>query len=318
MQSTLVDQLRTLSRLCTWLDSETQPALTVENASQWLRTGVGSGCALPYSTWVSSPQNSVSQSVTVPWPTAVAGASLASTTRSGHPCGSRPGNSAAGEATYRRQVVGYEACWRPAMHRVILCPDMNPFLTFSSKLESCVSFTLPPIVVVRSVLDRCLIAVCSFFGLLLLGGALSAPLQTLLMLLSALSPILAPYCAACARNARFRSHPHTGVFIGRARASREPGGRLRVTVSDVDGSLARTVSYDSSLEEGLRGPVEAYALVVSDEPGFRKCSAVGEIYLPTLRRWVSEYPYVRRKPFQEVAVQADLFVRANPRPVGSG
>lgn len=166
---------------------------------------------------------------------------------------------------------------------------------------------------VSKILDRVLYAAVGALVLLLFGGGLSRALRLLLLIISLSLPVLVPFAKACLHNTHLRQHPHTGVFLGTATASATPTapGRVRVSIADTDGAASSEGAASASA--GLvRGGMAGFALVVGDDASFQQFRGVGALYVPEAGAWIGDYPYVRRRQFQEVAVHADLLARANP------
>jgi hypothetical protein len=163
------------------------------------------------------------------------------------------------------------------------------------------------------ILDRVLFAALGAVLLLLFGGGLSKALRLILYVGCALLPILLPFSKACLHNTRLRTHPYTGVFLGATTSSATPiaAGRIRVSIADVDGEAAAEGTADSASGRVRLGMV-GFALVVADDAGFGRFRGVGAVYVPEAGAWVGDYPYVRRRYFQEVSVHADLVARASP------
>lgn len=168
-----------------------------------------------------------------------------------------------------------------------------------------------------AVLDRSAAAAAATALLLLLGAALPPLLRALLHAAAAALPLLVPFLAACARNARLRAHPHTALFLGTVAAPAPLSPSVtRLTLRSASG--AASAPAPAAAAARARPGMAGFALVVADEPEFRVFRAVGELHVPDAALWASDggYPYVRRRAFQQAAVAADLAARADPWPAG--
>ena len=131
-----------------------------------------------------------------------------------------------------------------------------------------------------------------------------------------------PILEASRRNATLRRYPSAALFDGkvvdaftqeRVESRREQAnerGTLELVenrrtwmvleLADEDGYLAR-LSFPMLKPHGqIRPGTPVRCLVLSDRKDFSRVASISDAWLPTLRLWVGEYPFLLRPAFEEL------------------
>jgi hypothetical protein len=182
----------------------------------------------------------------------------------------------------------------------------------------------------RKLLQRVLIAV--------IGGVLSLLISQTLLFSSQIGPVFlvtgfvfflyvlwGPILEAGRRNATLRRYPAAAIFEGvvgdlftrevvenrREQASRE--GRLELVenrrtwlcleLEDEEGYLGRVRFPIEKKHQQIRRGMVVRALVLSERPDFSRVGAISDAWLPQLKLWAGEYPYLLRPAFEELCLR---------------
>ena len=182
----------------------------------------------------------------------------------------------------------------------------------------------------RKLLQRVLISV--------VGGVLTLLISQTLLFSSRLGPVLlvvgvvfflyllwGPILEAGRRNATLRRYPAAALFEGRIRAlftrevvedRREQANRdgrlelvenrrtwLCLELEDEDGYLGQLRFPYEKRHQTIRPGMVVRTLVLSERKDFSRIGALSDGWLPQLKEWVGEYPYLLRPAFEELCLR---------------
>ena len=182
----------------------------------------------------------------------------------------------------------------------------------------------------RKLLQRVLISV--------IGGVLSLLISQTLLFSSQFGPVFlvigvtfalyllwGPIVEAARRNASLRRYPAAAIAEARIadlytrevvesrreQANRE--GRLELVenrrtwlcleLEDEDGDLARLRFPMEKKHQAIRPGMLVRTLVLSERTDFSRIGAISDAWLPQLKLWVGEYPYLLRPAFEELCLR---------------
>ena len=134
-----------------------------------------------------------------------------------------------------------------------------------------------------------------------------------------------PIVEASRRNATLRRYPAAAIFEGEVadlftqevvedrREQADNTGRLELVenrrtwlcleLEDDEGYLGQLrFPYDKKHKAIRRGMV-VRALVLSERPDFARIGAISDAWIPQLKLWVGEYPYLLRPAFEELCLR---------------
>jgi len=182
----------------------------------------------------------------------------------------------------------------------------------------------------RRLLQRVLISV--------IGGVISLLISQTLLFRSQGGPIFlvvgfvfllyilwGPILEAGRRNAVLRRYPAAALFEGRVadlytrevvEDRREQAGRegrlelvenrrtwLCLELEDEEGYLGVVRFPFEKRHQPIRRGMVARAVVLSDRRDFSRVAAISDAWLPQLKLWVGEYPYLLRPAFEELCLR---------------
>ena len=182
----------------------------------------------------------------------------------------------------------------------------------------------------RRLLQRVLISV--------IGGVISLLISQTLLFRSQGGPIFlvvgfvfllymmwGPILEAGRRNAALRRYPAAALFEGRVadlytrevvEDRREQAGRegrlelvenrrtwLCLELEDEEGYLGVVRFPFEKRHQQIRRGMVARAVVLSDRRDFSRVAAISDAWLPQLKLWVGEYPYLLRPAFEELCLR---------------
>ena len=182
----------------------------------------------------------------------------------------------------------------------------------------------------RKLLQRLLISV--------IGGVIALLISQTLLFSSKLGPVMlvvgvvfllyllwGPIIEAGSRNATLRRYPAAALFEGRVadRFSREVvesrreqanrQGRLELVedrrtwlcleLEDEDGYLGQLRFPLEKRHDKIRPGMVVRALVLSERRDFSRIGAISDGWLPQIKEWVGEYPYLLRPAFEELCLR---------------
>ncbi|MEX1317436.1 MAG: hypothetical protein AB1Z22_09965 [Synechococcaceae cyanobacterium] len=182
----------------------------------------------------------------------------------------------------------------------------------------------------RKLLQRVLISV--------IGGVLTLLISQTLAFRSQFSPVLlvagvvfllyvlwGPILEAGRRNATLRRYPAAAIFEGQVadlftrevveeqREQADRSGRLQMVenrrtwltleLEDEDGYLGRLRFPMDKKHQPIRRGMVVRTLVLSDRKDFSRVGALTDAWLPQLKLWVGEYPYLLRPAFEELCLR---------------
>ncbi|MGL6133674.1 MAG: hypothetical protein ACRC1L_05750 [Prochlorococcaceae cyanobacterium] len=182
----------------------------------------------------------------------------------------------------------------------------------------------------RKLLQRVLISVIVGVISLLVSQTLAfrsqfAPILLVVGVVALLYVLWGPIVEAGRRNATLRRYPAAAIFEGQVadlftrdvvedtREQADRSGRLQTVenrrtwltleLEDEDGYLGR-VSFpmDKKHQQIRRGTV-VRTLVLSDRKDFSRVAAFTDAWLPQLKLWVGDYPYLLRPAFEELCLR---------------
>lgn len=173
------------------------------------------------------------------------------------------------------------------------------------------------------ILKRVLISVVGVILVWLLLGFLGDVLQLLLGFTAGLYWLWAPVYWATRRNLRVRKYNYCGFWrgqvydvsiseelIGKEETVNQQGDlviienrerRLNLRVGDRTGFTTRTQVPLRRNHQLIRPGDPVEAAVFSHEPDLRQLSRISDLYFPTHRLWVSDYPVVSHEVFEQVS-----------------
>jgi len=182
----------------------------------------------------------------------------------------------------------------------------------------------------RKLLQRLLISV--------IGGVIALLISQTLLFSSKLGPVMlvvgvvfllymlwGPILEAGRRNATLRRYPAAAIFEGRVadRFSREVvesrreqanrEGRLELVedrrtwlcleLEDEEGYLGQLRFPLEKRHDKIRPGMLVRALVLSERRDFSRIGAISDGWLPQIKEWVGEYPYLLRPAFEELCLR---------------
>jgi hypothetical protein len=182
----------------------------------------------------------------------------------------------------------------------------------------------------RKLLQRLLISV--------IGGVIALLISQTLLFSSRLGPVMlvvgvvfilymlwGPIVEAGRRNATLRRYPAAAVFEGRVadlysrevvesrreQANRE--GRLELVedrrtwlcleLEDEEGYLGQLRFPMEKRHQAIRRGMVIRTLVLSERKDFSRIGALSDGWLPQIKEWVGEYPYLLRPAFEELCLR---------------
>lgn len=182
----------------------------------------------------------------------------------------------------------------------------------------------------RKLLQRVLISV--------IGGVIALLISQVLLFRSQAGPVFlvvgfvfllyvlwGPILEAGRRNATLRRYPAAAIFEGvvadlfrrevvedrREQANRQ--GRLELVenrrtwlcleLEDEDGYLGQIRFRFEKKHERIRPGMVIRCLVLSERKDFSRIGALSDGWLPQLKQWVGEYPYLLRPAFEELCLR---------------
>lgn len=175
-------------------------------------------------------------------------------------------------------------------------------------------------------LKRLLISVIAVVGVLLLTSFFGDEFhgfRLLFCIIAGLYWLWGPIYWATLRNMEMRRHPYSGFWrgevvdvyiteelIGKEETVNNRGElvivenrerRLNVEVEDETGFGTRLQVPLRRIHKGIAPGQVAEMLVLSYQPDLRNIVQTTDIYVPSLNRWVSDYPYLQREVFAQVS-----------------
>jgi hypothetical protein len=182
----------------------------------------------------------------------------------------------------------------------------------------------------RKLLQRVLIAV--------IGGVLTLLISQTLFFSSSFGPVLlvvgvvlllyvlwGPILEAGRRNATLRRFPAAALFEGEIadlytrdvveerREQADSSGRLELVentrtwlcleLADEEGDLGRIRFPMDKKHKALRRGMVVRVLVLSERADFSRIGAISDAWIPQLKLWVGEYPYLLRPAFEELCLR---------------
>ena len=156
------------------------------------------------------------------------------------------------------------------------------------------------------------------FAASLLGGLLSCS-APLFAVPAGLYWLWAPLLLAARRSAPLRRYACAGIWHARVLeaessgscvfdahgdafvARRRAGAVTRLLLGDDSGARVELEVPLQPEHRAVRPGTAAELLVLSEEPGLRRFFAVRETYLPELGLWISEYPFIQRRIFEDIS-----------------
>ena len=178
----------------------------------------------------------------------------------------------------------------------------------------------------RKILQRLLISVIGGVITLLISQSLSFNRWGSVWLVAGFVLILyilwGPILEAGRRNATLRRYPSAALFEGEVieaytkervenqREQADASGRLELVenrrtwmileLADEDGYLGRISFPMAKTHSAIRAGVLVRCIVLSDRKDFASVGALTDAWLPQLKLWVGEYPFLLRPAFQDL------------------
>ncbi|MFM7640557.1 MAG: hypothetical protein ACKO45_03265 [Cyanobium sp.] len=134
-----------------------------------------------------------------------------------------------------------------------------------------------------------------------------------------------PIVEAWRRNSTLRRYPAAALFEGRVadlyrrdvvedrREQADRSGRLELVentrtwlcleLEDEEGYLGQLRFPMEKKHQEIRPGMVVRCLVLSERPDFRRIGAISDGWLPQLKLWVGEYPYLLRPAFEELCLR---------------
>ncbi|HEY9611428.1 phosphate ABC transporter permease [Allocoleopsis sp.] len=181
-------------------------------------------------------------------------------------------------------------------------------------------------------LKRLLISVIGVVGVSLLRAFFGSSFDGLILLLCIVAGLYwlwGPIYWATLRNMELRRYPYSGFWrgevldvyvtedlIGKEETVNNNGElvivenrerRLNVEVEDEVGFGTRLQVPLRRIHKGIAAGQDAEMLVLSYQPDLRNIVKTTDIYIPSLNRFVSEYPYLQRDVFAQVSQKLSQF-----------
>jgi hypothetical protein len=182
----------------------------------------------------------------------------------------------------------------------------------------------------RKLLQRVLVSVIGGVLLLLVSQTLAfnsrySAVWLIAGVITALYILWGPIVEAGQRNATLRRYPAAAIFEGwvgdlftrevveERREQADRAGRLELVenrrtwlcleLEDEDGVLGQVRFQFEKSHQRIRRGMVVRCLVLSDRRDFGRIGALSDAWLPQLKLWVGEYPYLLRPAFEELAVR---------------
>ena len=182
----------------------------------------------------------------------------------------------------------------------------------------------------RKLLQRVLVSVIGGVLLLLVSQTLAfnsrySSVWLVAGVITALYILWGPIVEAGQRNATLRRYPAAAIFEGwvgdlftrevveERREQADRAGRLELVenrrtwlcleLEDEDGVLGQVRFQLEKSHQRIRRGMVVRCLVLSDRRDFGRIGALSDAWLPQLKLWVGEYPYLLRPAFEELAVR---------------
>ena len=181
----------------------------------------------------------------------------------------------------------------------------------------------------RKLLQRVLIAVIGGVLSLLLTQSLFSsrwgPVWLVVGFVFLLYVLWGPILEAGRRNATLRRYPAAAIFEGEVaeigqrevveerREQADKAGRLELVentrtwmsldLADDDGYLGRIRFPLEKKHQLIRPGMVVRVLVLSERNDFSRVGAISDAWLPQLKLWVGEYPYLLRPAFEELCLR---------------
>lgn len=182
----------------------------------------------------------------------------------------------------------------------------------------------------RQLLQRLLIAVIGGVLSLLISQGLSmnsqfAPVMLVIGVVFLLYMLWGPILEAGRRNSALRRYPVAAIFEGEVadlyqrevvedrREQADRSGRLELVenrrtwlcleLADEDGYLGQLRFPMDKKHQQIRRGMVVRALVLSERRDFSRIGAISDAWLPQLKLWVGEYPYLLRPAFEELCLR---------------
>ena len=178
----------------------------------------------------------------------------------------------------------------------------------------------------RKILQRLLISVIGGVITLLISQSLSFNRWGSVCLISGVVLLLyilwGPILEAGRRNASLRRYPSAALFEGEVieaytkervenqREQADASGKLELVenrrtwmileLADEDGYLGRISFPMAKTHSAIRAGVLVRCIVLSDRKDFASVGALTDAWLPQLKLWVGEYPFLLRPAFQDL------------------
>lgn len=181
----------------------------------------------------------------------------------------------------------------------------------------------------RKLLQRVLIAVIGGVIALLLSQSLFSsrwgPVWLVIGFVFLLYVLWGPIVEAGRRNATLRRYPAAAIFEGQVaaierrevvenrREQADKSGRLELVentrtwisldLEDEDGYLGRIRFPMEKKHQQIRRGMVVRTLVLSERNDFARVGAISDAWLPQIKLWVGEYPYLLRPAFEELCLR---------------
>jgi hypothetical protein len=182
----------------------------------------------------------------------------------------------------------------------------------------------------RTLLQRLLISLIGGVLLLLISQTLAfnsrfSSLWLVAGVVTVLYILWGPIVEAGRRNATLRRYPAAAIFEGRVadlftrevveerREQADRAGRLELVenrrtwlvleLEDGDGYLGQVRFQFEKKHQQIRRGMLVRCLVLSDRRDFGRVGALSDAWLPQIKLWVGEYPYLLRPAFEELCAR---------------
>jgi len=182
----------------------------------------------------------------------------------------------------------------------------------------------------RKLLQRLLVSVIGGVLLLLVSQTLAfnsrySALWLVAGVITVLYILWGPIVEAGRRNATLRRYPAAAIFEGwvgdlftrevveERREQADRAGRLELVenrrtwlcleLEDEDGVLGQVRFQMEKSHQRIRRGMVVRCLVLSDRRDFGRIGALSDAWLPQLKLWVGEYPYLLRPAFEELCLR---------------
>ncbi|MBM5803081.1 MAG: hypothetical protein FJ078_03010 [Cyanobacteria bacterium K_DeepCast_35m_m2_155] len=181
----------------------------------------------------------------------------------------------------------------------------------------------------RKILQRVLIAVIGGVISLLISQSLFSsrwgPVWLVVGFVFLLYLLWGPILEAGRRNATLRRYPAAAIFEGQVadleqrevveerREQADKSGRLELVentrtwmsleLEDDDGYLGRIRFPMEKKHQQIRRGMVVRALVLSERNDFSRVGAISDAWLPQIKLWVGEYPYLLKPAFEELCLR---------------